>query len=98
MPATCTSVGKKTYTCTVCGATKPEDIPKIAHRDANGDGLCDYGCGTSMGGQTEQPTEPSQPSGGDKCPLCGETHTGFFGKIVGFFHRIAYFFRNLFNR
>ncbi|MBQ9507205.1 MAG: leucine-rich repeat protein [Clostridia bacterium] len=98
VPATCTAVGKKTYTCTVCGATKSEDIPKAAHRDNNGDGLCDYGCGTVMGGQTEQPTEPSQPSGGDKCPLCGETHTGFFGKIVGFFHRIAYFFQNLFRR
>ena len=99
-PATCTAAGKKLFTCTVCGKTREEAIGKTAHRDDNNDGLCDYGCGTQMdGGQSEQPGQPEQPSGGgDECPLCHEHHTGFFGKIVGFFHRIVYFFRNLFNR
>ncbi|MBQ7637498.1 MAG: leucine-rich repeat protein [Clostridia bacterium] len=31
------------------------------------------------------------------CPLCHEKHEGFFGSIVGFFHRIIYFFKNLFD-
>ncbi|MGN0531830.1 MAG: leucine-rich repeat protein [Eubacterium sp.] len=29
--ATCTEAGVKTYTCTVCDATKTESIPKLAH-------------------------------------------------------------------
>ena len=97
-PATCTENGVETRYCTVCGTPETHPVAKVGHRDNNGDGLCDYGCGTVMGETPTQPTEPSQPSGGDKCPLCGETHTGFFGKIVGFFHRIAYFFQNLFRR
>ena len=31
-PATCTSTGIKTYTCTVCKATKTEEIAKTAHK------------------------------------------------------------------
>lgn len=30
--ATCKSTGVKTYTCTVCGGTKTETIPKLAHK------------------------------------------------------------------
>ncbi len=30
-PATCTQDGVKTYTCTVCAATKTEAIPKVSH-------------------------------------------------------------------
>ena len=30
-PATCTTVGEKTYTCTVCSATKTEAIPATGH-------------------------------------------------------------------
>ena len=97
---TCLTAGQKTYTCTVCGKTRKEDVEKLPHKDDNRDGLCDYGCGTEMGGgeQPTQPTQPSQPSGDDLCPLCGERHTGVFGKIVAFFHRIVYFFKNLFSR
>ena len=32
------------------------------------------------------------------CPYCHQNHTGFFGGIVGFFHRILHFFSNIFNR
>ncbi len=96
---TCTADGVKTFTCTVCGATKTEPVGKVPHRDNNNDGLCDFGCGTVMGNPNpEQPGQPEQPSGGDKCKYCGETHDGFFGKIVQFFHNILYFFKNLFSR
>ena len=37
-------------------------------------------------------------SNSGSCPYCHQNHTGFFGGIVGFFHRIAYFFSHLFNR
>ena len=97
---TCSAKGVKTFTCTVCGATKTQELAAVGHKDDNNDGWCDYNCGTPMiNGQPGQPTQPSEPSGGgDECPLCHEHHTGFFGKIVGFFHRIIYFFKNLFSR
>lgn len=37
-------------------------------------------------------------SGGSACKWCGETHTGFWGAIVRFFHSILYFFAHLFGR
>ena len=45
-----------------------------------------------------QPTDPDMPSGGSACKWCGETHTGFWGAIVRFFHSIFYFFAHLFGR
>ena len=97
---TCSAKGVKTFTCTDCGATKTQELATVGHKDDNSDGWCDYNCGTPMiNGQPGQPTQPGEPSGGgDECPLCHEHHTGFFGKIVGFFHRIIYFFKNLFSR
>ena len=47
-PATCTTEGVKTFTCTKCGETKTEAIPALGHIDANNDGKCDN-CGTEMG-------------------------------------------------
>ena len=32
------------------------------------------------------------------CKWCGERHEGFFGRILGFFHSVAYFFAHLFGR
>ncbi len=32
------------------------------------------------------------------CKWCGQRHEGFFGKILGFFHSVAYFFAHLFGR
>ena len=95
-PATCTSGGITTYSCTRCPYSYTEDpTPRTDHVDNDRDGWCDYGCGTAMvipgeGGQ-------GQSDSGEKCPLCGETHTGFLGRIIGFFHRIAYFFKHLFG-
>ena len=97
-PATCTNEGTEVRYCTVCRTPETRPTAKVGHRDSNGDGVCDFGCGTAMGETPTQPSEPTQPSGGEKCPLCGERHTGFFGNIIGFFHRIAYFFQNLFRR
>ena len=95
-PPTCAAKGVKTYTCADCGATRNEEIATVGHTDANGDGWCDYGCGTAVGGS--QPTDPGQSSGEELCKYCHQPHTGFWGKIVGFFHNIAYFFAHLFGR
>ncbi len=37
-------------------------------------------------------------SGDSLCKWCGEKHTGAFGKVLGFFHSILYFFAHLFGR
>ncbi len=51
----------------------------------------------ATGGQEEDPGD--QPSGGENlCKWCGQPHNGFFGKLVGFFHSILYFFAHLFGR
>jgi hypothetical protein len=94
-PATCTSGGITTYTCTRCRHSYTKNpTPPADHVDADGDGWCDFGCGTAMG----KPDEGGhQDNGQGKCPYCGQTHTGFFGGIGAFFHRIAYFFRHLFG-
>lgn len=89
---TCAARGEFTYTCRDCGATKVTYQNTVQHKDDDRDGYCDYGCGTTF----TKPEEPHEEEGG-KCPYCGQRHTGFFGGIVGFFHRIAYFFKNLFG-
>ena len=48
------------------------------------------------------PDEPdedqNEPAGENLCKWCGELHEGFWGKIVGFFHTILYFFAHLFGK
>ncbi|MBQ7637695.1 MAG: hypothetical protein IJS90_02180, partial [Clostridia bacterium] len=84
-PATCTSSGFTTCTCTLCGDTFTKDpVPALSHVDADGDGYCDYGCGANMGAPQSN------------C-VCGEFHGGPFASIIIFFHRIVYFFKNLFK-
>ncbi len=36
----------------------------------------------------DTPDTPSNPQPENGCKWCGKTHTGFFGGLVGFFHRI----------
>ena len=63
-------------------------IEKIAHVDNDGDGYCDN-CHTDLGsgGETHE----------SNC-VCGKYHTGPFAGIIKFFHRIVYFFKNLFGK
>ena len=91
-PATCTREGTRTFTCLDCGATKNEMIACKDHVDNNGDGYCDYGCGTQLGGGGNQGGETQS-----NC-VCGQYHTGPFAWLIKFFHRITYFFKNLFGR
>ncbi len=86
---TCTGKGTKTYTCTVCGATRSEELAAAGHKDANSDGVCDV-CSANL-----NPTQPTEPE--SNC-VCGQYHTGPFAWLIKFIHRITYFFKNLFNR
>ena len=57
--------------------------------------------GTATGdpGQTDQPSDPDDPSQSGKCKWCGKDHSdNFLQRIVGFFHSIIYFFAHLFGR
>lgn len=56
---TCSAVGTKTFTCTTCGATKTEDIPKVAHTE---EVLSAIAPSCTEKGLTE----------GKKCSVCGE--------------------------
>ena len=60
--ASCVSQGTKTYTCTVCGATKTESIPLTNH---SWDG------GTTI----VQPTVTEKGESEFKCIVCGKTTT-----------------------
>ena len=42
--ATCTTAGTRTYECSVCHHSYDEEIPTVAHTDANADAKCDV-CG-----------------------------------------------------
>ena len=57
---TCSAAGIKTFTCTTCGATRTEDIPKIAHTE---EVLAAVAPSCTEKGLTE----------GKKCSVCGET-------------------------
>ena len=45
----------------------------------------------------DTPDAPDKPQNDNLCRWCGEKHTGFWGKIVGFFHSILWFFSRLFG-
>ena len=46
----------------------------------------------------DTPDDPDVPSEETRCKWCDEVHNGVWGKIVGFFHSILYFFAHLFGR
>ena len=86
-PATCTTTGMEQRVCGNDNShVEKRETAKTAHADVNADGICDS-CGAEIGGGSQQ----------SNC-VCGKTHTGPFAGIVKFFHRIIYFFKNLFNR
>ena len=66
--ATCTETGILTYTCTECGETKTDIIPKIEHKWDNGVVTKDPTC-TAEGERTYT------------CDSCGETKTSIIKKV-----------------
>jgi hypothetical protein len=79
--ATCSEKGlTEGSRCSVCGKilVEQKETPVIDHSDADNNGYCDM-CKQMM-------------TGGNHCVHCGQIHTGFFGGIIAFFHRIAHIF------
>ncbi|MCR5781557.1 MAG: leucine-rich repeat protein [Clostridia bacterium] len=89
-PASCEEEGVKRRVCGRCDLTEYEPIAKTGHVDADGNGICDNCDKAIPAGNT--------PSDSGSCPYCHGTHTGPFGGLIAFFHRILYFFRTLFNK
>ena len=88
LDATCTDDGKRIYVCKYDNAhQQTETIPALGHKDSNGDGVCDR-CKAKINAETEDENTPSE----ELCVYCGEEHTGFFGKLIGFFHSILALF------
>lgn len=85
---TCTKDGYTQYTCSRCEDTRKEIVPAIGHQDGDDDGYCDL-CSAELRSHDNptNPTNPSEPKT-DICKWCGKTHEGFFGGIIGFFHKI----------
>ena len=81
---TCVRDGGVVRVCDGCSAFEYlERDPASGHRDDNGDGRCDI-CDATL-----------SVSGG--CPYCHKVHGVGFDRIVAFFHRVLYFFKNLFR-
>ena len=89
---TATADGKKVYTATVVFIGETYTDTKEEVLPATG------GSETPTEQPTEQPADPAAPSGENLCKWCSQPHEGFFGKLVGFFHSILYFFAHLFGK
>lgn len=70
--ATCTATGTKTYTCTVCRATKTEEIAKASHSyDNSCDTTCNT-CGATRSITHKYETVYDETSHWEKCSVCGD--------------------------
>lgn len=102
---TCTEPGAAYYLCERCGkhfsdeaCTREIDstfaLNALGHTQPNSNGKCGR-----CGAQLVTPENPPAPSNqnDDLCPYCHTRHTGTFGPLIAFFHRILYFFAHLFG-
>ena len=85
--SSCTYYGEIVYTCE-CGDNYKRIIELKDHIDENGDGLCD---------ECDATVDNSNSTQKSNC-VCGKYHTGTFAKLIKFFHKIIYFFKNLFSK
>lgn len=87
--ATCAETGVKTYTCTVCGQTQTESIPKLSTHTYNN--ACDTSCNVcgatrtiahswNSGTVTKQPTCAETGVKTYTCTVCRETKTETLNK------------------
>ena len=84
--AKCEKAGVRTYTCTVCNATKAETINALGHTSPDGNGNCSR-CGKHL---KDVDSGNSSPAGA--CKYCGQVHGGAFGWLIKFFHGILAMF------
>ena len=103
--AKCGVEGKEVAACdNGCGETDEKAFEALTHTDADGDYICDHGCGYEYE-KPEEPTPeepipeeptPEEPTEDTICEDCGKVHDGFFSEIICLFTRIINFIKNLF--
>jgi hypothetical protein len=99
-----TASANAVFACTRCGDTQsvPAEISSETVKEPTDTeaGKKVYTATVEFEGNTYTDTlEKSIPALNEGlCKWCGERHEGFFGRILGFFHSIAYFFAHLFGR
>lgn len=91
----CGIVGKEVSSCdNGCSATNEKEIPALEHKDADGDYLCDNGCGYEY----EKPAEPDTPDEPTDAPTDDSCdHICHKSGFMGFLWKIVRFFWKLFN-
>ena len=77
MKSTCTERGLSVKICKACTEIMSQTLPKLAHEDANNDGICDE-CGFGESSKPDTPSEPevhkhSYTSTVTKAPTCTES-------------------------
>ena len=98
--AKCGVEGKEVAACdNGCGETDEKAIEALTHTDADGDYICDHGCGYEYEKPApEEPTPdtPDEPED-ETCADCGKVHINFFSEIICFFSEIICFFTRIIN-
>ena len=96
IPASCSTFGVQYEVCTaaecmskIVGEITP--LPIVAHKDDDGDNLCDYGCGYEF--EKPEPDEPSTPDEPTEPCTC-KCHGNFIQRLI---FKITNFFAKLFN-
>ena len=85
--------------CDDCGAEldrETKTVDALTHTDADGDYLCDNGCGHEFEKPEEPAPEAPEDTESEVCEDCGKVHDGFFAQLICFFTRIINFIKNLF--
>ena len=83
--------------CDVCGEEldrETVEVDALTHTDADGDYICDNGCGYEY--EEPTPEEPDEPTEDTVCEDCSKVHDGFFSEIICFFIKIINFIKKLF--
>ena len=85
----CSEQGYTEHICAGCGDSYRDNTTiALGHTEPDADGNC-----TRCGAHLKDPTPADPQPNPNACKWCGEVHTGFFGMIVGFFHRILALFK-----
>ena len=85
--------------CDDCGAEldrETKTVDALTHTDADGDYICDHGCGYEYEKPADPTPEAPEDTESEVCEDCGKVHDGFFAEIICFFTKIINFFKNLF--
>ena len=85
--------------CDDCGAELDRDtktVDALTHTDADGDYICDNGCGYEYEKPAEPAPEAPEDTESEVCEDCGKVHESFIDTIICFFKKIFNFLKSFF--